>query len=142
MFCKVLSRTCFDRSGRRPLCGSFDALLLAFHDTSKGTGSRGLLSQWDTAVEKSMADDITLKIFASATNPSEVGRRKTLLSQTAKAFGAVRVEPVEVKFDSVTFLIRFDDLGNAKIYQDDCKKQPLLRVIEGVPVRYERNLNK
>jgi hypothetical protein len=112
------------------------------HDTTMPSGFLGDVGRWDTAGRKSMTDDITLKIFASATNPSEVGRRKTLVSQAAKAFGAVRVEPVEVKFDSVTFLIRFDDLGKAKIYQDDCKKQPLLRVIEGVPVRYERNLNK
>jgi hypothetical protein len=89
-----------------------------------------------------MADYLTLKMVASATNPGEVGRKKKIVCQAAKAFGAVRVEPVQIKFDSVTFLIRFDGLGKAKIYQDDCKKQPLLRVIEGVPVRYERNLNK
>ena len=89
-----------------------------------------------------MADNITLKIFASATNPGEVGRRKTILTQAAKAFGAVRVDPVEVKFDSITLLVGFDNLEKAQAYQDDCKQQPLLRVIEGVPVRYARNLNK
>jgi hypothetical protein len=89
-----------------------------------------------------MADNLTLKIFVSATNPGEVGRRKTIITQAAKAFGAVRVDPIEVKFDSVTVLIRFDDLEKAQAYQEDCKKQPLLRVIEGVPIRYARSLNK
>jgi len=89
-----------------------------------------------------MADDITIKIFASATNPGEVGRRKTIVTQAAKAFGAVRVDVIDPKFDSVSFLVRLDDLAKAKAYQEDCKKQPLLRVIEGVPIRYDRNLNK
>ena len=89
-----------------------------------------------------MTDDITLRIFASATNPGEVGRRKTILTQAAKAFGAVRVDPVEVKFDSITLLVGFDNLENAHAYQEDCKKQPLLRILESLPVRYARNLNK
>jgi hypothetical protein len=92
--------------------------------------------------KKSMAENISRKIFASATNPGEVGRRKTILTQAAKAFGAIRVEPVEVKFDSITLLVAFDDLEKAQAYQDDCKKQPLLRIPEGVPIRYARNLNK
>jgi hypothetical protein len=89
-----------------------------------------------------MADNLTLKIFASATNPGEVGRRKKIVTQAAKAFGAVRVDPVEVKFDSVTLLVGFDDFEKAHAYQEDCKKQPLLRVLEGVPIRYARTLNK
>jgi hypothetical protein len=89
-----------------------------------------------------MADNTTLKIFVSATNPSEVRRRKKIVTQAAKAFGAVRVDPVEIKFDSITFLVAFDNLEKAQAYQEDCKKQPLLRVLEGVPVRYARNLNK
>jgi hypothetical protein len=89
-----------------------------------------------------MADNLTLKIFASATNPGEVGRRKTILTQAAKAFGAVRVDPVEAKFDSITLLVGFDDLEKAQGYQEDCKKQPLLRILEGLPVKYARNLNK
>jgi hypothetical protein len=89
-----------------------------------------------------MADNLTLKIFASATNPGEVGRRKAIVTQAAKAFGAVRIDPVEVKFDSITLLVHFEDLEKAKAYQEDCKKQPLLRVIEGIPIRYDRNLNK
>jgi hypothetical protein len=89
-----------------------------------------------------MADNLTLKIFASATNPGEVGRRKAIVTQAAKAFGAVRIDPVEVKFDSITLLVGFDDLEKAQTYEEDCKKQPLLRVIEGVPVRYARSLNK
>jgi hypothetical protein len=75
-----------------------------------------------------MADNLTLKIFASATNPGEVG--------------AVRVDPVEAKFDSITLLVGFDDLEKAQGYQEDCKKQPLLRILEGLPVKYARNLNK
>jgi hypothetical protein len=89
-----------------------------------------------------MADNLTLKIFASATNPGEVGRRKAIVTQASKAFGAVRIDPVEVKFDSITLLVGFDDLEKAQTYEEDCKKQPLLRVIEGVPVRYARSLNK
>lgn len=89
-----------------------------------------------------MADDITIKLFASAANPSEVKRRKIIVSQAAKTFGAVRVDAIEAKFDSVTFLVKFDDITKAAAYQEDCKKQPLMRVIEGVPIRYERNLNK
>ena len=89
-----------------------------------------------------MADNITLKIFASATNPGEVGRRKAIVTQAAKAFGAVRVDPIEVKFDSITLLVAFDDLEKAQAYQNDCKKQPLLRILEGVPIRYARSLNK
>jgi hypothetical protein len=87
-----------------------------------------------------MADHISLKIFASATNPAEVGRRKSIVIQAAKSFGAVRVEPIEVKFDSVTLRVDFDDVERAKAYQEDCTKQPLLRVLEGVPLRYARNL--
>lgn len=44
-----------------------------------------------------MPDSLSLRIYASATSPSEVGRRKTIATQAAKAFGAVRVERVEVK---------------------------------------------
>jgi hypothetical protein len=97
---------------------------------------------WDTAAKKAMADNLPLKIFTSATNPGEVGRRKTILTQAAKAFGAVRVDPAEVKFDSITLLVGFDNLEKAQAYQEACKKQPLLRVLEGVPVRYARSLNK
>jgi hypothetical protein len=89
-----------------------------------------------------MADNVTLKIFVSATNPGEVARRKAIVTQAAKAFGAVRVDPVEVKFDSITLLVRFDNLAKAQAYQEDCKKQPLLRILEGVPIQYARNLNK
>ena len=90
----------------------------------------------------SMSDQVILKIFASATNPGEVGRRKAIVTQAAKAFGAVRVDPVEVRFDSITLLVAFDDLEKAQAYQEDCKKQPLLRILEGVPIRYARSLNK
>jgi hypothetical protein len=89
-----------------------------------------------------MADDVTLKVLATATNPSEVARRKVIVAQAARTFGALRVDSVEVKFDSVTLAVRFDDLEKAKAYQEDCKKQPLLRVLEGVPVRYARSLSK
>ena len=85
-----------------------------------------------------MADNLTLKIFASATNPGEVGRRRAIVTQAAKAFGAVRVDPIEVKFDSITLLVGFDDLEKAQAYQEDCKKQPLLRILEGMPIRYAR----
>jgi hypothetical protein len=47
-----------------------------------------------------------------------------------------------VKFDSITLLVHFEDLEKAKAYQEDCKKQPLLRVIEGIPIRYDRSLNR
>src|ERR1700734_2487444 len=94
----------------------------------------------DTAEGKSMADAVTFKIFASATNPGEVGRRKTILTQAAKAFGAGRVDPVEVKFDSITLLVSFDNLEKAQAYEEDCKKQPLLRILEGMPIRYARSL--
>jgi hypothetical protein len=89
-----------------------------------------------------MPDNLTVKIYVSATNPGEVGRRKAIVTQAAKAFGAVRVDPIEVKFDSITLLVGFDDLEKAQAYQEDCKKPPLLRVLEGVPVRYARSLNK
>jgi hypothetical protein len=87
-----------------------------------------------------MADNVSLTIFASARNPSEVGRRKSIVTQTAKSFGAVRVEPIDIKFDSVTLRVEFDDIERAKSYQEDCKKQPLLRILEGVPQRYARSL--
>jgi hypothetical protein len=66
---------------------------LALHDTLL---QRFFLSgrlRWDTAAKKSMADNVTVKIFTSATNPGEAGRRKTIVTQAAKAFGAVRVDP-------------------------------------------------
>jgi hypothetical protein len=89
-----------------------------------------------------MADNVTIKILASATNPSEVGRRKKIVTEAAKAFGAVRVDPIEVKFNSITLLVGFDNLEKAQAYQEDCKKQPSLRILEGVPIRYARSLNK
>jgi hypothetical protein len=68
------------------------------------------------------------KGFCVRTNPGEVGRRTAIVTQAAKAFGAVRVDPVEVKFDSITLLIGFDALEKAQALQEDCKKQPLSKV--------------
>jgi hypothetical protein len=79
-----------------------------------------------------MADKIVLKIFASATNPGEVGRRKAIVAQAAKSFGALRVDTKE-DFSSLTLLVAFDDREKATAFQEDCNKQPLLRVLEGVP---------
>ena len=76
-----------------------------------------------------MAEKIVLKVFASATNPSEVGRRKAIVAQVARLFGALRVED----FASLVLLVAFDDREKAAAFQEDCNKQPLLRVLEGVP---------
>lgn len=79
-----------------------------------------------------MAEKIVLKIFASATNPSEVGRRKAIVAQAARSFGALRVDSKE-DFASLVLLVAFDDREKAVAFQEDCNKQPLLRVPEGVP---------
>jgi hypothetical protein len=79
-----------------------------------------------------MADKIVLKIFASATNPGEVGRRKAIVAQAARSFGALRVDAKE-DFSSLVLLVEFDDREKATAFQEDCSTQPLLRVLEGVP---------
>ena len=79
-----------------------------------------------------MADKIVLKIFASATNPGGVGRRKAIVAQAARSFGALRVDAKE-DFSSLVMLVAFDDREKATAFQEDCSKQPLLRVLEGVP---------
>ena len=69
-----------------------------------------------------MADKIVLKIFASATNPGEVGRRKAIVAQAAKSFGALRVDTKE-DFSSLTLLVAFDDREKATAFQEDCNKR-------------------
>jgi hypothetical protein len=80
-----------------------------------------------------MADKIVLKVFAAATNPSEVGRRKAMVTQSAKFFGAVRVDATDISFESLVLLVTFDEIEKAMAFQENCKKQQLLRILEGVP---------
>ena len=58
--------------------------------------------------------------------------RKAIVAQAAKSFGALRVDTKE-DFSSLTLLVAFDDREKATAFQEDCNKQPLLRVLEGVP---------
>jgi hypothetical protein len=80
-----------------------------------------------------MSDKIVVKLVATATNPQEVGRRKVMITQTARTGGAVHIGATEVGMETLMLDVSFDNFEKAKAFQEHCVRQQWLRVLQGVP---------